>query len=155
MKRMITGLAAFVFLFTLGAGLSAAEEKATKEECMAKAKEAAALIKEVGIDEAKVKLGDPNGSFVWKDSYVAIEDFDEVMITHPMVPKMVGKSMKGIKDANGKMFNAEFIQIASGPGEGWVTYMWPKPGSKEPSAKSSYIYRVPGTNFIAIAGIYE
>jgi len=155
MKRATIALASLAFLFMLSAGLSVAQEKATREECVAKVKEAAALIKEVGFEAAKARLEDPNSAFKWKDSYIFVEDLDENMLVNLGSPKLVGKSVRGIKDLNGKMFNAEMLQAATTTGEGWVTYMWPKPGEKEPSAKVSYIYRVPGENFFVGAGIYE
>jgi signal transduction histidine kinase len=156
MKRTTMVLAGLAFLFVLSVGISVAqEEKATKEECVAKVKEAAALIKEVGFEAAKVKLGDPNGPFVWKGTYIFVQNFDEVMLVNAQNPKLIGKSMRGIKDMTGKMFNAEMLQVANGSGEGWVVYTWPKPGEKEPSPKVSYIYRVPGEDLFVGAGIYQ
>lgn len=155
MKRAALVLACFAFLAVFCFGVSVAQERATKEECIAKAKEAAALIKEVGFEAAKVRLQDPNGPFVWKDTYIWVEDLDGKVLTHPVTPSLVGKTLMAIKDVNGKMFNAELIGVATTAGEGWVSYMWPKPGEKEPSGKISYVYRVPGENLVVVAGIYQ
>lgn len=131
-----------------------AQEKATKEECQTKVKEAAQLIKELGVEPALEKISDPNGPFVWKDTYVFAYDLNGVMLAHPN-PKLVGKNLMGIKDTNGKMYVAEFIEVAKNKGEGWVTYTWPKPGEKEASPKATYVYRVPGEDVAVFAGIYE
>lgn len=155
MRRAAMVSVCFVFLFAFCFGVSTAQEKATKEECVAKVKEAAALIKSAGFEAAKARIMDPNGGFVWKDSYIFVMDLDQMMLAHGTNPKLVGKSMKGIKDANGKMFNYEMAEIATTKGEGWVSYVWPKPGATEPSPKTSYIYRVPGENYMVGAGVYE
>ena len=98
MKKTAQVLAGFAFLFMFCLGLSAAQEKATRDECVAKCKEAAALIKEVGVEAALAKIQDPKGPFVWKDSYVYAGDLDGVSLAHPMSPKMVGSNMRGMKD---------------------------------------------------------
>ena len=91
------------------------------------------LSQEIGIEAALQKIGDPNGPFVWKDTYVFCISADNGYVTaHPIKPKLVGKDLTGIKDINGKMFFLEFLNIAREKGEGWVSYMWPKPEEKEP-----------------------
>ena len=60
-----------------------------------------------------------------------------------------------MKDLNGKMFNSEMTEVAKTAGEGWVSYMWPKPNETTPSVKMAYIYRVPGQEILVGAGIYE
>ena len=133
-----------------------AEEKATKEECVAKCEAAAKVLKESGREAALQQVADPNGPFVWKDSYIFCIDKDSnAVIAHPITPKLVGKKLTGVKDKNGKLFFLEFLNVAKEQGKGWVSYMWPKPGEKEPSPKISYVYLPEGESVIFIAGIYE
>jgi len=155
MKKTLFVFTCIVLLSVFCVGLSIAEEKATKEECMAKCKEAAALIKEAGVDAAVAKIQDAKGPFVWKDSYVFVMDMDTKMLAHPITPTLVGKTLAGLKDVNGKMFGSEFVAVANSTGEGWVDYMWPNPGEKTPSKKLTYIYRVPGQELIVGAGMFE
>ncbi len=156
MKRAIVFLSCFLLLFVLCLKVAAAEEeKATKEECVAKCKEAANLIKEIGLDAAMAKIQDPKGPFVWKDSYVFAQDLDGKFLAHPMAPGLVGKNTSGAKDVSGKMFGMEMLEIAKTSGEGWVDFMWPKPGDKTPVPKSAFIYRVPGQNLLVGAGVYK
>ncbi|MBW1682063.1 MAG: cache domain-containing protein [Deltaproteobacteria bacterium] len=137
-----------------GAGL--ALEKATKDECVAKAKAAAELARKSGLDAALEKIGDKNGPFVWKDSYVFCIDLKQAtVLAHPIKPKLRGKKLIGIKDSNGKMFFVEMVNTAKNQGQGWVSYMWPRPGEKKPSAKVTYIYRIPGVDAAMCAGVYE
>jgi signal transduction histidine kinase len=51
----------------------------------------------------------------------------------------------------------EFIETAKTKGSGWVDYMWPKPGEKNPSKKLSYVKRTKmpdGEMVIVGAGTY-
>jgi hypothetical protein len=45
-------------------------ESATKEEVIAKCKEASQLIQDRGMEAASMSIGDENGPFVWKDTYI-------------------------------------------------------------------------------------
>ena len=74
---------------------------------------------------------------------------------HPIKPGLIGKNLMAAKDLNGKTFFAEFVNKAKNEGEGWVSYMWPKPGEKKPSPKVTYVEKVPGENVAMLAGIYE
>ena len=139
-------------------------ESATKEECVAKCKEAAQLITEKGMDAAFQELQKKDGKFVWKDSYVYVLDFTGTHLTHPLRPERVGKNVIGSKDSNGKLVVKEFIEVAKTTGEGWVEYMYPTPEElKKPiprkemksSKKISFVYRVPGKDFMVISGYFE
>lgn len=153
-KNLVSVLVLMVGL--MFAGIGQAAEKATKEECVAKCKEAAQLVKDTGLDGALAKINDPKGPFVWKDTYVFCLDLNKKCnIGHPIKPKLIGKNLMAAKDANGKLFFAEFINVAKNKGEGWVSYMWPKPGEKKPSPKIAYVYKVPGEDVAMLAGIYE
>ena len=131
-----------------------ASESATKEECVAKVKEAVAMVKEIGLDATLEKVNDPNGPFAWKGNYLFCVDVNTgVMKAHPN-PKLVGKNLKAIKDVTGKMFVMEYTVLAKEKGEGWTEYMWPKPGEKKPSKKVNYVHKVPGEDVLFGAGIF-
>ena len=136
--------------------IAVADDHATKDECVAKAKAAAQLVLDEGLEAALEKINDKDGTFVWKDSYVFCIDLDkQCNIAHPIKPKLIGKNLMAAKDTNNKMFFAEFISVSKTKGEGWVSYMWPKPGEKTSSKKIAFVYRVPGHNVAMLAGIYE
>ncbi len=138
------------------AGPAMAVEKATKDECVAKVTAAAELAKNSGLDAVIAEIGKKDGAFVWKDSYVfAINPDTGKVVAHPIKPKLVGKMLTGLKDVNGKMFFIEFISTGKEKGQGWVDYMWPKPGEKKPSPKETYVYKVPDQPILILAGIYK
>lgn len=157
MKRfsVILGVALVVLLVFSFVGSGTAEEKATREECVAKVKQAAKLIKDIGLEAALKKMNDPNGPFMWKDTYVfAFEDETYKILAHKS-PKIVGFMAKDLKDVNGKLYFQEFLDVAKTKGEGWVSYMYPKTRGGIPEPKISYILKVPGEKVILGAGIYE
>lgn len=137
----------------------AAEGGATKAECMAKTREAAEIIQKEGLETAIAQIRDKNGRFVWKDSYVFLMDMEGRMLAHPMNPALAEKkSLLAVTDKNienPKQIFVEFVAMAKTSGEGWVDYVWPKPGEKIASVKETHIYRVPGGNMFVGAGIYK
>lgn len=152
MKKTVL-LIGVALIFMAGSAYSA--EMATKDEAVVKCKEAAKMVQEKGLEETLKMINDKKGPFVWKDSYVFCIDMDkQANIAHPERPQLIGKNIFNIKDKNGKLFVAEFINVARDKGEGWVDYLWPKTGSNDPVPKSTFVFRVPGTNLLMAAGIY-
>lgn len=147
-----------VALFGFCVAANAFAENATKEEVIAKCKEAAEMVK---ADKAAgtAEIGKKDGKFVWKDTYVFLMDFNGKMLAHPMNPALTEKdTVFGVPDKNAdspKMIFDEFVKVAKEKGEGWVDYMWPKPGEDTPSVKDTYILKVPDADLLVAAGIYK
>jgi signal transduction histidine kinase len=154
MKHAIKLLAGIALIAILASG-AVAGEKATPAEVIQKVSEAVALVQEKGEEAAFTIFRDKNGPFVWKGSYLFVIDFDGIMLMHPIVSKLEGRNQLNVKDVNGKMFNAETLALAKGPGSGWVDYYWVKPGEKKASPKVSYVKAVPGKNMLIGCGIYD
>lgn len=76
------------------------------------------------------------------------------MVMHPIKPALDGKALLGMKDKAGKLFFQEMVDVASAKGEGFVEYVWPKPGSPEPMPKISFVKLHPGWDWIIGSGIY-
>jgi len=137
-----------------------------KEECVALCKEAAKFINEKGLDPAIAEIGNKEGKFVTKNTYVFLMDLDGNRLAHPFAQPTDPKIMKLIdhKDTTGKLFVQEYIKVAKTKGEGWTEYMYPTPEElknstpykeKKSSKKISYVYRVPGKDLMVIAGFFE
>ena len=89
-----------------------------------------------------------------KDEYFWINDMDAVVVMHPIKPSLNGKNLSGLKDANGKQIFTEFVGVVKQSGEGYVNYLWPKPGHEEPQAKISYVKGFSPWGWIVGNGIY-
>lgn len=153
MKKMYFGTVLMLILcFSVVAW---ADQSATKDECVTKCYEAAALINSRGLAEAIKEIGNPKGPFVWKDSYVFLMNLDGKMLAHPMQPELTQlPHCLLITDPTDKAIFVSFVNTAKTLGQGWVEYMWPRPGRKSPSKKITYIYRVPGKDVFVAAGVY-
>lgn len=156
MKKI--AILAFLLLSGLFLAANVFAETATRDEAIQKAKAAAEMLKK---DQASAlaEINKKDGDFVWKDSYVFLMDLNGKMLAHPVKPELTQKpTLLGTPDKNKekpKMLFDEFVQVAKSKGEGWVDYMWPKPGEEQPSAKETYVYRVPGTDLFTAAGVYK
>lgn len=157
MKKLLMLCLAGCFCL-VATGTCLAEDRATVAECIEQSKLAAEMILQ-DKDAALAEISKKDGKFVWKDSYVFVMDLKGKMLAHPMMPGLMKmKSLLSTPDKNTeepKMLFVEFVVMAGTQGEGWVEYMWPKPGSTEPSLKETYVYRVPGTTMFTAAGIYK
>jgi signal transduction histidine kinase len=57
-------------------------------------------------------------------------------------PTLVGENQKEIKDAAGKAFGKEIHEVAEEGKFKKVSYLWPRPGSKKPVRKISFVTKV-------------
>jgi signal transduction histidine kinase len=128
----------------------------TRDDCIAKCKEAGEFIKTRGIDAAVQEIANKGGRFVWNGgvSYVFLMNMNAKMLAHPIKPEMT-KSETWIdsKDIEGRPFFVDFVNAAK-KGRGWTKYSWPVPGMDVNKPKHTYIYRVPDTDYFVGAGFY-
>jgi len=80
-----------------------------------------------------------NSSRYGKSGYFWINDLDAVIIDHPIKPRLNGKNLYNFKDKGGKKIFKEFAAVCKANNEGFVDYVWPKPGFDNPQAKVSYV----------------
>ena len=117
--------------------LAWAQQYGTKEECVMKRHEAAALINSKGLDEAIKEIAGPEGPFVWKDSYEFLMNMDGKMLAHPMQSELTKlPHCLLITDSTEKALFVGFVNLAKTVGHGRVEYMWPRPGHKSPLKKN-------------------
>ncbi len=137
MKRitMFAALAALVLTITApvyaGSFGTADEAKAMLERAVTalKADKAGAL--------AQFTKGE--GGFKDRDLYPFCGGPDGNFTAHP---KLVGKSLKDLKDKVGKNLGQEIYAVAKEGEISQVSYMWPRPDSTEPVQKISFVTKV-------------
>lgn len=153
MKKLIQGMA-FGLLVLAASGAAVAADKGTPNEAIALVKKAAAYLNEHGRDKAAVAFSDPKGEFVDRDLYVYTADITTgIAWAHGANAKIIGKNVLELKDADGKYFVKDLLEVAKSKGHGWVDYKWPNPVLKTIEAKSTYVEKV-GNNVIA-CGVYK
>lgn len=104
-------------------------------------------------EEARKQIGSLRFGPEGKD-YFFIIDTDRRMVMHPIKPELNGTDMATFADPNGKRLFAEMVKVSEAAGEGFVDYMWPKPGEEEPVAKLSYVKLFKEWGWIVGTGIY-
>jgi cytochrome c len=131
----------------------AADANGAPDQAKAMVEGAASLIEKDGNDKAFAIIDDPSGPFVKGNMYVFVTSFDGVTLAHGTNKVLVGKSMIQVKDADGKLFVQEMIDVAKSKGEGWVDYKWPNPVTHKIEAKTTFLKRV-GDELVG-CGIYK
>ena len=132
-----------------------AQEKATKEECIAKCKEAVALFKRVGPDAALKQLNQPDSTFRWKDSYVFVFETNEAkFMAHPS-QRLIGWSMIEYRSVDNIMVFQEILNSLNKVDRGWISYQYLINQKPPPVQKITYYRRVPGENLVVAAGYHQ
>ena len=161
----------FVSALVLLAGLSLSAAECSKEKAKKEVQRVCKLIAEKGdVPETADLVFDNCGS-----NYVWIQDTDAniSMISHPIKRRLNKQPLKDRTDENGKRlfyeFDIEAQKVAgktstaaagaiSGPhSQGWVEYLWTKPGAEKATPKISYVElcsNAKGVNWVAGSGIW-
>lgn len=133
-----------------------AATKPTVEMITQKVEAAAKMLQAEGLDGFK-KLQGKDSEFIFAGTYIWVHDMKGIMRLHPIKYKLNGKNIQGLKDTSGKLFFGEMNKVAREKGAGWVCYMWPKPGQKDPSKKVSYVKlcKVGEDELVVGCGVYD
>lgn len=88
------------------------------------------------------------------EEYFWINDYNKVVIEHAVKPELNGQDLAELADPNGKLIFTEFVNVVNADGEGFVDYMWPKPGEEEPQPKISFVKGFEDWGWIVGTGVY-
>jgi cytochrome c len=130
-----------------------AEEYATTKDAEMMVHRAVAFLKKGGREKAFAAFSDPNGQFRFRDLYVMVYDLNGVCVAHGAKKERIGKDHSGEKDADGKLFVKERIEIAKKAGKGWQEYKFQNPVSKRVEDKVAYLELADGV--IVMSGAYK
>lgn len=89
-----------------------------------------------------------SGGYFW------INDLQPLMIMHPTNPALNGSDLSNYRDPDGLLLFMKMVEICRAAGGGALHYRWPKPGSRRPVAKISYVKLDPSWNWVIGSGIY-
>ncbi|WP_343729842.1 cache domain-containing protein [Duganella sp.] len=146
----LTHLAA---LALLAAAPAVYAQEAERAAAIALADKAVANIQKKGVEEACKDFADPKSGYIQGEVYVVVQDMQCKMVCHATIPRMNGKDMIELKDANGKYFTKEMRNVAQSGKPGWVDYVWPNPTSKVLEPKSAYVRKADDKYMVSV-GIY-
>jgi cytochrome c len=145
-----------ILAMLLGAGfLSATPAFAAEPAAVAVAmvEKGVAYMKKNGKDALIKEVNNKNPDFIDGSIYLTVRSLDGTQLAHPTNPKLVGKNLVVLPDADGKLFRKEIIDLAQSKGKGWVDYRYNNPTTGEVEKKSTYIFK--HEDVIVDAGIYK
>lgn len=131
-----------------------AAEFGTKEEAIAMVKRVQEQFKKDGPELTFKAVSDKSvKEFHDRDLYPFVYDMKGVNVAHGARPALIGKNLIDLKDQDGRYLIRQMVDIAKGPGNGWVDYKWPNPITNKIEDKSSYVEKM-GDYFVGV-GIYK
>ena len=86
--------------------------------------------------------------------YFWINDMHPHVVMHPIKPELDGKDVSDIKDPNGTALFVAFAQTVQKNKQGFVSYMWPKPGQDTPVEKISFVKGFEPWGWVVGSGVY-
>lgn len=152
MKKLFRLMA--LVLLALGLqGSVMAQERGTADQAMAMVRKAADYLKANGREKAFAEFNNPKGQFRDRDLYIMVYDMKGFNLAHGANPKLIGKDLIQLRDANGTLIIKEFVEVAKAKGSGWINYQWPNPVTSAVEAKSTYVEKY--DDLIIGCGIYK
>lgn len=112
-----------------------------------------AYLQKNGKDALIKEINNKNPEFIKGEIYLYVRGMDGITLAHPVNPKLIGKNMLELGDADGKLFRKDIVEMAKTKGKGWVDYRYNNPVTKVVENKSTYLVR--SGDIILEAGIYK
>ena len=86
--------------------------------------------------------------------YFWINDMNVKLLTHPFRPDLNGKDVSTVKDPDGNAVFVRFVDTVKKDGQGYLSYLWPKPGLEKPVEKVSYVAGFKPWGWVIGSGLY-
>ncbi len=148
LRVVIAGL-----IFLSGVSSHAQSSHGTADEAIAMVQKVIASIKANGKEKTFAEINNVQGRFRDRDLYVTINDMNGKNLAHGANAKMQGKDLMDLKDADGKLFVRERLELAKTKGKGWQDYKFVNPVSKQIEQKSMYFEKY--EDLVINCGIYK
>lgn len=97
-----------------------------------------------------------DGRFIFANTYVFVDDTKGVELVNPAFPGLQGRNLMRFTDVEGLPIVRIYIDKVKKSGQGWVGYYLPRPGSKKPAIKHTFVKGVKygGKLYIVGSGYY-
>ena len=118
-----------------------------------------ALVGEKGVEGACAEFRKPDSRWFHGETYVFVNDMKGDSLCHPAKPSLEGRTLLDLRDPYGKPIVQIFTREVADDGEGWLHYLWPRPGAgMNFNWKTSYVRaaKTPdGGQVIVGSGVYQ
>jgi len=89
-----------------------------------------------------------------RSGYFFINQLDGLAIAHGTNPELEGGNQIDLQDIHGTYIIRDMIKIIEKDNAGFYQYYWNNPASEEDDIKTSYVARIPDTDYFIGAGYY-
>jgi signal transduction histidine kinase len=150
-----------ILKFSVAAGIAlalsasagfAADGHATKDEAVAMAKKAVALVKAEGAAKAYEEFN-KGATFHDRDLYVIVYDSTGTCLAHGSTPKKIGKNLVDDQDADGVFYIKKRVDLMKTNATFWQDYKFTDPVTKKIAPKSTYCEKLNDT--AVCVGVYK
>lgn len=166
-RRLAAALAAAALLALPLSAEEAAVEKvgadpapahAATRELLSLVHDAAARVAAEGVEGACAEFRTPGSRWLHDETYVFVIDLRGEALCHPGQPALEGRLLLELHDPHGKPIVASFLRELENDKDGWVHYLWPRPGRDTTFYwKSSFVEKTPtpgGAEVLVGSGVY-
>jgi cytochrome c len=151
-KILRTTLIAFLFS-GFASAVNAANEHGTAAEAVAMVHKVVAYMKENGKQKTIDEVNNIHGQFRDRDLYVTINTLQMVTLAHGANPRMQGKNLIDLRDADGKYFMKERMEMLKTKDKGWQDYKFVNPVTQKIENKAMYFEK--HGDVVINCGIYK
>ena len=134
-----------------------AEHRETRE-LVAFVTDAARLVAAQGPEAACRSFREDRSRWRYGDDYVFVLDTAGRTLCHPVRPELEGQATHELKDPHGRSIVQAFLAEVRDDEDGWVHYLWPRPGGSTFFWKTSYVRRAVGPDdrvYVVGSGLYQ
>ena len=135
------------------AGAYAQESRATRGEAEKMVKKGVEFLKKNGKAKAATEMTAPSRTFVDRDLYLVIYDTNGNCVAHGQNGRQAGKSQIDAKDADGKLYIKERVDMAKTQPRFWQDYKFSDPITKQVLPKQMYCEKE--GDLLVCGGVYK
>ena len=142
----------YSFSGPFAAQLANAADTGSKEDAVKMVKRVQEMFHRAGPQATFAAVTAKDRQFHDRDLYPFIYGLSGINVAHGAKPELVGKNLLDFQDENGKFLIRDMIEVALGPGRGWVDYRWSNPTTGKIEDKSAYVEKM--GDYLVGVGVY-
>jgi hypothetical protein len=149
----LSWIVAAALSLNLGTSHAKTEEFGSPKDAQALVAKGFVSIKKVGAQKTFDEINAKAPGWVDRDLYVTAYDLNGKCLAQGGNAKMAGKDLIDLRDADGRLFVKERVELARTKGSFWQDYKWTDPVTRKLMAKTTYCERQ--AEIILCVGVYK
>jgi hypothetical protein len=149
----VTWIVAAALSLNLGASHGKTEEFGSRKEAEALVAKGVTSFKKVGVQKTIDEINAKAPGWVDRDLYITVYDLEGKCLAHGTNAKMAGKDLIDLRDADGRIFIKDRMDLAKAKTSFWQDYKWTDPVTRKVVAKTTYCER--HSDLVLCVGVYK